>query len=123
MTRIGRIAFTRVGRTHDDRSIDRTEIGLMADIPNSAQIGRDWYIPAIGHWKQALAYGDQCWSKILSNWSAVRDQGLTEHENWWPNIYRQACRNWGIEADRQVLAYAQTYEDQRADLRTVAGSA
>ena len=82
----------------------------------------EWYIPQIGDWKQALDYGDQCWSKILSNWHAVRDQGLTQHENWWPAIYRQACEAWGVEPDPRVLAFSETYEGQRADLKTVATS-
>jgi hypothetical protein len=93
-----------------------------ADEVLHAAIGRDWYIPQIGHWKEALDYGDQCWSKILSNWQTVRDQGLTRHENWWPRIYRQACETWGITPDPKVLAYAETYETQRADLKTVSVS-
>ena len=93
-----------------------------ADEVLHAAIGREWYIPQIGHWKEALAYGDQCWSKIVSNWAAVRDQGLTRHENWWPRIYRQACENWGITPDPKVLAYAETYETQRADLKPVSAS-
>jgi hypothetical protein len=93
-----------------------------ADEVLHAQIGRDWYIPAIGHWKQALEYGDQCWSKILSNWTSALDQGLTRHDNWWPAIYRQACARWGIEPDPRVLAFDETYETQRADLRTVSVS-
>jgi hypothetical protein len=93
-----------------------------ADEVLHAQIGRDWYIPAIGHWKQALEYGDQCWSKILSNWTGVLDQGLTRHENWWPAVYRQACASWGVEPDPRVLAFDETYETQRADLRTVSAS-
>jgi hypothetical protein len=93
-----------------------------ADEVLHAAIGRDWYIPQIGHWKEALDYGDQCWSKILSNWQTVRDQGLTQHENWWPRIYRQACKTWGIAPDPKVLAYAETYETQRADLKTVSVS-
>ena len=52
----------------------------------------------------------------------VRDQGLTQHENWWPEIYRQACATWGTEPDPKVLAYAETYEAKRADLQTVATS-
>jgi hypothetical protein len=90
-----------------------------ADEVLHAQIGRQWYIPQLGTWKEALAYGDECWSKILSNWAAVRDQGLTEHANWWPEIYLQACRSWGIEPDPKVLAYAVTYEGRRADLKNV----
>jgi hypothetical protein len=94
-----------------------------ADEVLHASIGRDWYIPQIGHWKEALDYGDRCWSKILSNWSTVRDQGLTQHENWWPAIYRQACESWGIEPDPEVLAFSETYESQRADLKSVSVSA
>ncbi len=94
-----------------------------ADEVLHAAIGREWYIPQIGHWKEALDYGDRCWTKIVSNWTAVRDQGLTAHENWWPDVYRQACKTWGIEPDPRVLAYHETYENQRADLKTVSGSA
>jgi hypothetical protein len=94
-----------------------------ADEVLHAAIGREWYIPQIGRWKEALDYGDQCWSKILSNWATVRDQGLTRHENWWPSVYRQACAGWGIEPDPHVLAFDETYEAQRADLKTVSGSA
>ncbi|WP_422928769.1 hypothetical protein [Singulisphaera sp. PoT] len=94
-----------------------------ADEVLHASIGREWYIPRFGDRKKAIEYGDQCWSKILSNWTSVRDQGLTQHENWWPSIYLQACKTWGIEADPKVLAYAETYETQRADLKTVSGSA
>ena len=93
-----------------------------ADEVLHAQLGREWYIPQIGDGKQALAYGDQCWSRILSNWTTVRDRGLTRHENWWPEIYRQACQGWGIEPDAKVLAFAETYENARADLKTVAAS-
>jgi hypothetical protein len=93
-----------------------------ADEVLHAQLGREWYIPEIGSWKEALDYGDRCWSKILSNWHTVRDQGLTQHENWWPRIYLQGCRAWGTPPDPQVLAFAETYEGQRADLKTVAVS-
>jgi hypothetical protein len=93
-----------------------------ADEVLHASIGRDWYIPQIGHWKEALEYGDQCWSKILSNWATVRDQGLTKHENWWPGVYRQACEAWGVAPDPAVLAFSETYETQRADLKTVSVS-
>ncbi len=94
-----------------------------ADEVLHAAIGREWYIPQIGHWKEALQYGDECWSKIVSNWSTVRDQGLTDHENWWPAIYQEACAAWGVAPDPAVLAYSETYETQRADLKSVSGSA
>ncbi len=94
-----------------------------ADEVLHAALGREWYIPQVGSWKEALDYGDRCWSKILSNWATVRDQGLTRHENWWPAIYRQACAAWGVEPDPKVLSFAETYEGQRADLKSVSVSA
>lgn len=94
-----------------------------ADEVLHAQLGRLWYIPQIGEWKQALAYGDQCWSRVLSNWHTVRDQGLTAHANWWPDIYKQACVHWGDAPDPRVLAFHETYENARADLKNVTGSA
>ncbi|MBX6314730.1 MAG: hypothetical protein IRY99_17715 [Isosphaeraceae bacterium] len=93
-----------------------------ADEVLHAAIGREWYIPEIGHWKEALDYGDRCWSRILSNWTTVRDQGLTRHENWWPALYLQACQSWGVTPDPAVLAFSETYEGQRADLKTVGAS-
>jgi hypothetical protein len=123
--------MTRTGKRYE------WELGVQSGIPLigtlqdydwadevlHAAFGREWYIPQIGDRKQALDYGDQCWSKILSNWATVRDQGLTRHENWWPAIYLQACQTWGIAPDPKVLAYAETYEAQRADLQTVSVSA
>ena len=94
-----------------------------ADEVLHAALGREWYVPQLGDWKQALEYGDACWSKILSNWAAVRAQGLTQHENWWPAVYAEACASWGVAPDPAVLAFAETYEGQRADLKTVSGSA
>jgi hypothetical protein len=123
--------MTRTGKRYEWEVATQSGIPLMATIQDydwadevlHAQLGRQWYIPQVGDWKQALAYGDQCWSRILSNWHSVRDRGLTQHENWWPEIYRQACRSWGIEPDPKVLAFAETYEGQRADLQTVSVSA
>jgi hypothetical protein len=94
-----------------------------ADEVLHSQIGREWYVTEMGDLKSALEYGDKCWSRILSNWTTVRDQGLTKHENWWPAIYTQACKTWGIEPDAKVLAFDTTYEGQRADLKNVMGSA
>jgi hypothetical protein len=92
-----------------------------ADEVLHAQIGREWYVPQFDNLKEAMAYGDVCWSRILSNWATVRDQGLTQHENWWPVIYGQACEKQGIEPDPRVLGFAVTYEGLRADLEGVSG--
>jgi hypothetical protein len=87
-----------------------------ADEVLHAQIGRRWYVPRYSSLNEALSYGDKCWSKVLSNWSAYRDQGLTEHRNWWPELYTKACQHWGKEPDPRALAFCETYEDCRADL-------
>ena len=63
-----------------------------------------------------LDFGDVAWSKITSNWTTVRDQGLTQHANWWPAIYSQACAASGETPDLNVLAFNETYEGKRADV-------
>jgi hypothetical protein len=85
-----------------------------------AKIGRDWIVPEIGSQSEAMAYGDKAWSKVLGDWKKWKEDGLTEHRNWWPDIYRAACRHWGVEPDAQLLAYDTTYQNTRADLKEVA---
>jgi hypothetical protein len=93
-----------------------------ADEVLHAQIGRVWYVPEFAGQAEALKYGDQCWSKVLIGWQSWREQGLTQHRNWWPEVYREACRSWGVDPDPKVLSYSETYETTRADLRPVTGS-
>jgi hypothetical protein len=93
-----------------------------ADEVLHAQIGRRWYVPKFASLHDALSYGDACWSKVLSHWRDVRDQGLTAHRNWWPELYLQACKNWGIEPDPRALAFDETYEETRADLKNISAS-
>jgi len=85
-----------------------------------ARIGRDWIVPELGSQKEAMAYGDKAWSKILVDWKKWKEDGLTEHRNWWPEVYAAACRHWGIEPDPKLMAYSTTYENTRADLKEVA---
>lgn len=87
-----------------------------ADEVLHSQIGRTWLVPEYGGLQAALKYGDECWSRILSNWTTVRDKGLTRHENWWPAVYSQACAAAGEEPDPLVLGYDETYEAKRADI-------
>ncbi len=122
MTKTGKRFEWEVGRQSGLPLIATLQDYDWADEVLHAQLGRVWYIPAIGEWKEALAYGDECWSRVLSNWHTVRDQGLTEHANWWPAIYHDACKQWGKEPDPQVLGFAETYEGARADLKAVAAS-
>jgi len=85
-----------------------------------ARIGRDWLVPELGSQAAALAYGDRVWSKILADWEQYRLDGLTEHKNWWPDVYREACRHWGVEPDAKLLAYETTYQNIRPDMKQVA---
>jgi hypothetical protein len=123
MTRTGKRYEWELGAQSGNPLVRTFQDYDWADEVLHAQIGREWYIPQVGTWKEALDYGDKCWSRVLSNWHAVKDQGLTRHENWWPAIYRQACQSWGVAPDPKVLAFSETYADQRADLQKVAGSA
>lgn len=93
-----------------------------ADEVLHARIGRDWYLKEFDDAKQAVQYGDACWSKVLMDWSKWKEEGLTEHRNWWPELYRQACQSWGIEPDPRILAYNTTYEQVRADLKNISVS-
>jgi len=94
-----------------------------ADEVLHARIGRDWYVKDFGDAAEAVRYGDECWSRVLMNWENWRTQGLTQHRNWWPDAYRNACKHWGVEPDPAVLAYNATYESIRADLKELTGSA
>lgn len=93
-----------------------------ADEVLHARIGRDWYVPRFGSAREAIEYGDKCWSRVLIDWRSYRDQGLTRHENWWPALYREWCRVRGREPDPAILAYATSYETARADLREISAS-
>jgi hypothetical protein len=94
-----------------------------ADEVLHARIGRDWYLKEFADAKAAVQYGDQCWSRVLMGWAEWRAQGLTQHRNWWPDLYREACAHWKIDPDPAVLGYATTYESVRADLKTISASA
>jgi hypothetical protein len=94
-----------------------------ADEVLHARIGRDWYLKDFKNAQEGVRYGDECWSRVLMNWESWRQKGLTQHRNWWPEVYRQACQQWGIQPDAKVLAYATSYETVRADLKNLVGSA
>ena len=94
-----------------------------ADEVLHARIGRDWYLKEFKDPRAAVNYGDECWSKVLMDWGKWKEQGLTEHRNWWPDVYKQACARWGVEPDPEVMAYSTTYETVRADLKVLSGSA
>lgn len=90
-----------------------------ADEVLHAQIGRRWYVPRYKTLNEAMAYGDKSWSQVLSNWQLYKDQGLTEHRNWWPELYSKACLLRGVAPDPKTLAFNETYEQKRADLESL----
>lgn len=93
-----------------------------ADEVLHARIGRDWYLKEFDDPREAVKYGDDCWSKVLMGWEEWRKKGLTAHRNWWPEVYQEACARWGVKPDERVLAYNTTYQEVRADLKTLAVS-
>lgn len=94
-----------------------------ADEVLHARIGRDWYLKDFKNPQEAVRYGDECWSRVLMNWENWREKELTQHRNWWPDLYRDGCKAWGTEPDPKVLAYDTTYQTIRADLKDLTGSA
>jgi len=94
-----------------------------ADEVLHARIGRDWYVSQFKSAQEAVKFGDDSWSKVLMDWNSYRARGLTQHRNWWPEIYLAGCKHWGIEPDPDALEYSTTYEKQRADLKELPVSA
>jgi hypothetical protein len=94
-----------------------------ADEVLHARIGRDWYLKEFDDAKRAVQYGDECWSKVLMGWEKWREAGLTQHRNWWPEVYTEACARWGRQPDPDVLNYSTTYQTVRADLKNLSASA
>jgi hypothetical protein len=118
----------KTGKRYEFETAKDSGIPLMATIQDfdwadevlHSQIGRQWLVPDFGTLQQCLDFGDKAWSKILSNWQAVKAKGLTEHVNWWPAVYDQACAAAKEPPDPAVRAFAVTYDNARADLQRVA---
>ena len=91
-----------------------------ADEVLHARVGRDWYVSDMPGVRQAVDFGDECWSKVLVGWREWKERGLTDHRNWWTELYREWCAERGITPDPRALAYEETYENKRADLKTIA---
>ena len=94
-----------------------------ADEVLHARVGRDWYVADMPGGAEAVDYGDRCWSKVMVAWAQWRDEGLTQHRNWWPELYRAFCARRGTAPDPKVAAFAASYEGKRADLKEIAVSA
>jgi hypothetical protein len=92
-----------------------------ADENLHARIGRDWLVTQIGTQEKALAFGDKAWSNAVDDWSKWREKGLTNHHNWWPEIYDEACFLSNVKPDPKTQAFHVTYEGIRPDqVKTVA---
>lgn len=119
----------RTGKRYEFEVASESGIPIAATIQDfdwadevlHSQIGREWYVTQFGSLQEALDFGDRAWTKITSNWTTVKEQGLTQHANWWPAVYQQACAAAGVEPDPAALAFGETYEGKRADLRGVVG--
>lgn len=85
-----------------------------------ARIGRDWLVSQIGSQQETLAFGDKAWSRAVESWSKWKERGLTDHRNWWPDLYLEACTLWQIEPDPKTLSFHLTYEGIRPDQKLVA---
>jgi hypothetical protein len=107
--------------THNPLSVTFQDFD-WADEVLHARIGRDWYVADMASATEAIEYGDRCWSKVVGDWQLWRKEGLTEHRNWWPDLYRAYCERTGTAPDPEVLAYDTSYDGKRADLKEVAAS-
>ncbi len=123
MTKTGKRFEWEVGAESGDHLAELFQDYDWADEVLHAHIGKDWYVSAFGDQKGAIEFGSQCWSKVLIGWREWKDKGLTQHRNWWPELYEEFCRVQGLTPDRDATAYETTYETSRADLEKLAASA
>lgn len=123
MPRTGKRFEWEVGTASGDAFSQLTQDYDWADEVLHAHIGREWYVRAYGDAKQAVAFGDSTWTKLVINWSSYREKGLTQHENWWPALYSEWCSLHGREPDPAVLGYRMDYSGSRPDLKEVSVSA
>ena len=122
MSKTGKRFEWEVGRDSGDAYAELIQDYDWADEVLHARIGRDWYVSGFPDVKSAADYGSACWDKVVADWEAWRREGLTEHFNWWPGLYREACRLRGEEPDPELEAYSVSYAETRADLHRIAAS-
>jgi hypothetical protein len=122
MPKTGKRFEWETGRASGDEFSAMIQDYDWADEVLHARIGRNWFVNAIGDAKKAVDYGDECWSRVLIDWNSYRAKGLTQHENWWPALYREWCRVQNRTPEPAVLAYATTYATARADLQEIGAS-
>jgi len=54
-------------------------------------VGRDWLVSQIGSQAEARAFEDKSWARTLVDWAKWREDKLTDHRNWWAEVYTKAC--------------------------------
>jgi len=123
MSKTGKRFEWEVGRASNNHLAGLFQDYDWADEVLHARIGRDWYLKDFTDAHQAVRYGDECWSRVLMDWDKWRKDGLTQHRNWWPELYRAACQHWGIQPSQAILDYSTTYQTVRADLKELSASA
>jgi hypothetical protein len=72
-----------------------------------------------GDFKDALIALDESLAGFANAAGVSKKQGLTEHRNWWPELYLTWCAQRGITPDDRAEAFAETYESKRPDLKTL----
>jgi hypothetical protein len=93
-----------------------------ADEVLHARFGRDWYVSDMPSPREAVLFGDRCWSKVLVNWEGYRESGLTEHRNWWKDLYSEHCQLRNKTPDPVAATFNQSYQHIRADLKEISAS-
>ncbi|QJE94835.1 hypothetical protein [Luteolibacter luteus] len=122
MSKTGKRFEWELGRDSGDAYAELIQDYDWADEVLHARIGRDWYVAGFPDVKTAAEYGSACWDKVVADWEQWRNDGLTRHFNWWPGLYREACRLRGEEPDPEIERYSVSYAETRADLRRIAAS-
>lgn len=122
MSKTGKRYEWEVGADSGDKFSELIQDFDWADEVLHARIGRDWYVKDFETVADAAEYGSSCWDKVVSDWEQWKRDGLTEHRNWWPELYREICKHRGEEPDPKVLAYDRSYAETRADLQRIAAS-
>ena len=120
----------KTGKRHEWEVSLRAENALAATFQDfdwadevlHARVGRDWYVSDMPSPSAAVAYGDDCWNKVLIRWKQWKEQGLTGHRNWWPDAYRAYCVSKGVEPQADAAVFKVTYESTRADLKDISAS-
>ncbi|MDB4491492.1 hypothetical protein N9260_00555 [bacterium] len=122
MGKTGKRYEWEVGRDSGDHFAELIQDYDWADEVLHARIGRDWYVKGFEDVAEAAAYGSECWNKVVSGWEEWKCEGLTEHYNWWPGLYAEACRLRGETPDEGTAVYDTSYADTRADLKRISGA-